>query len=477
MCLIDSMIDNTTLANNSPPHCGRTVARVGSATGFVGGIVLLLLVGCGNVPDNEYKPPPPPPVTVAHPLEHPVVEYLEENGETEAVNRAEVRARVRGFLKEPMFVPGQRVKKDDELFLIQPEEYEAAVNSASARLAAAAAAIDVAKSQVGLAQVELKRSEDEFNRYAALLKQEAATQAQYDQADAAYKSAQANVAAADANVKAAEAERQQADADLEQAELDFSYTTVKAPIDGRVTKTEVKEGNLVENGDLLATVVDQEQIYANFNISDRALLRLLQAAVEESGGEPREEDRYRGRPAQLRRELDEGYPFTGALDYVDQEGVDQETGTFSVRAVFENPDDLILPGLFVRIRVPLVEPEKAENALLIPEKALLRDQMGSYVLLVNDSNEVERRNVTSGQTIAGMVVVEEGLSVEDLVLLEGGQKARPGTEVEPTTEPLGVPAGLSDHGSSSDDSGPAGADTNDAGDGSDPASTDSGSLD
>ena len=430
----------------------------------------VLLVGCGKVPDNKYEPPPPPKVTVAHPLEHPVIDYLEENGETEAVDRAEVRARVRGFLQEANFKPGQRVTQGDELFLIQPEEYEAAVNSASASLSAATAAIDVANSQVGLAEVEVTRAELEYNRFKALLAQEAATQAQFDQADAAYKSAQANLAAATANVKAAEADRDQADANLKQAELDLGYTLVKAPIDGRITKTEIKLGNLVENGDLLATIVDREQIYANFNISDRALLRLQQARMAEAKQEPEQEDRYRGQPAQMRRELDQGYPFTGALDYVDQEGVDQQTGTFGVRAVFENPDDLILPGLFVRVRVPLVEPEEAEKALLIPETALQRDQQGSFVLLVDKSDQVERRNVTPGQTLEGMVVIEEGLAVDDRVLLDGGQRARPGTDVVPTLETLQVTPGLSHQDSSSDSPETVAPDATDAGDSSDTVS-------
>jgi RND family efflux transporter MFP subunit len=171
--------------------------------------------------------------------------------------------------------------------------------------------------------------------------------------------------------------------------------------------------------------------------------------------------------------LDQGYPFTGALDYVDQEGVDQETGTFGVRAVFENPDGLILPGLFVRVRVPLVEPENAENALLIPEKALLRDQQGSFVLLCDQANQVERRNVTAGQRIAGMVVIEEGLSLEDLILLEGGQRARPGTEVQPTTETLEVPPGLSDQALSPDSPDPVAPDAEAASGASDAESANS----
>ncbi len=412
------------------PHANRGPSLQAGSLRFVQSMLLLSasLAGCGTgVPDNSYQAPPPPEVTVAHPLQKTVTIYIEENGETEVVEQADVRARVRGILEEIKFVPGQTVKQDDVLYVIQRSEYQAALNSAKAQLAAAEAAIEVATAQTGVVDVELTRAEAEFVRYKGMLEKGAATQSQFDTVLAARDGVSANREASLASVTAAKADRDKAQANLDQAQLDFEYTLVKAPISGRITKTDIKRGNLVENGSLLATIVGQDRVYANFNVSDRAVLRLQKAARER--GETRDEDRYRDMPAYLQRESDEGFPFVGKLDYVDQEGVDQATGTFAIRAVFDDPEGLILPGLFVRVRVPV---SKLDDALLIPEQALSRDQRGTYVLVVNAEQKIERRDVTPGQTDDGMVAIETGLQAEDLVLIEGGQRARPGVVVNPS---------------------------------------------
>lgn len=408
----------------------RTILRIGTV--LVGS---WLLAGCGfGPPDNTYQPPPPPKVTVAKPVQQAVTLYVEENGETEVVERAEVRARVRGFLQEIKFEPGQEVQEEDVLYVIEQSEYQAALNSANAQFESAGAAMQVAEAQVGVVNVELTRAELDFKRFEALLAKDAATKSQYDVALAARDAAQATLAAATAQAAAAKADRDRAAADVERAQLDLDYTLVKAPISGRITKTELKRGNLIENGTLLATVVDRRRMYANFNLNDRALLRLQQAT--HAAGEKADE-RYRQAPVFLRRELDEGYPFEGQLNYVDQEGVDQATGTFALRAIFENPDGRILPGLFVRVRVPI---GRREGALLVPERGVFRDQTGSFVLTVDADNKVERRPVSTGPSYDGMVVLESGISPDERVLLDGGQRARPGIEVDPTEVTLpGIP--------------------------------------
>ena len=178
-------------------------------------VAVALLHGCGaRVPDNAYQSPPPPEVSVAAPLQLTVTQFIEENGETEVVERAEVRGRVRGFLNAINFEPGQLVSKGDVLYEIQRDEYEATVNSAQASLTSAEAAIDVAEAQVGVAQVELSRARKEFVRYEGLLAQEATTQKQFDQAQADLDAAKANVTSAESTVKAAQAERGRAAADL-----------------------------------------------------------------------------------------------------------------------------------------------------------------------------------------------------------------------------------------------------------------------
>ncbi|REJ88736.1 MAG: efflux RND transporter periplasmic adaptor subunit [Planctomycetota bacterium] len=424
----------------------RLYGRNGAAT-----LVVVLLTGC-TAAQNEYQPPPPPPVTVAKPVQRSVPVYIEENGETEVVERAEVRARVTGFLKEVNFEPGDQVAKDVSLYIIEPDQYEATKNAAAAAVEAAQAAIEVAQAQVGTLEVELERARKDYERQENLKQQDATTQQAYDAAVAAFKASQANVEAAKANVQAANSDRNQAKQDLAQAELNLGYTAVTAPISGRITKTEVKVGNLVQEGTHLATIVNRSRIYANFNLSDREVLVLKEAAVDERKEqgveEPPDLSQIRVR---LHREIDAGFPFEGHLDYIDQEGVDQATGTLSLRAVFDNPDDRLLPGLFVRVRVKI---DEIENAVLIPELALARDQQGAYVQVLDQTGKLARRGVVTGPSIDAtppdgesstedgggspfgkvlrMVVIEEGVDLDDRVVIAGGFGIRPGAEVDPT---------------------------------------------
>lgn len=409
---------------------------------------MVFSAGCGRA-ENEYQPPPPPEVTVASPVLRTVPVYIEENGETEAVERAEVRARVTGFLKEIEFEPAAKVTAGEDLYHIEPDQYEAARNAAAAALEAAEAAILVADAQVGTLKVEEERANREFERQKTLLAEDATTQQQYDTAEAAWKAAQAQVTAAEASAAAATADRNQAQQTLAQADLDLGYTTVTAPISGNITTTEVKVGNLVQEGTHLATIVNRKRIYANFSVSDREVLRLQQAGIERRRGEGIEEPPdFSTFRAELQREIDTGFPFVGHLDYIDQEGVEQATGTFAVRAVFENPDEVILPGLFVRVRVPIAE---QENAVLIPEVAVSRDPQGRYVQVLDADNKLERRYIVMGQVVQAtmpeesggetrrvvrMAVVDQGLSPDDKVVIGGGINVRPGVVVAPTETSL-----------------------------------------
>src|SRR6056297_1309333 len=241
------------------------------------------IAGCGG-PSNDYVPPPPPDVTVMSPVSHSVTEFIEENGETEAVERAEVRSRVRGFVEAIEFDPGQTVDRATPLYQIEDDEYRASVESAKAELASADAAIAVADSEVKAVATEVNRSRRELARQESLLARQATSQAELDRAVAAKESAEASLAAAESAVKAAQARRQQAAANLSQAELKLSYTVVKAPIAGRVTKTDIKLGNLVDNGTELAAVVNDSRIYANFSVSDRQLLAFRESAGDAERG-------------------------------------------------------------------------------------------------------------------------------------------------------------------------------------------------
>ncbi len=397
---------------------------------FLTAIAIFVFHGCGvGPPDNSYQPPPPPEVNVSRPVVQTVTQFIEENGETEAVERAEVRARVQGVLQEIRFQPGDEVKKDDVLYVIERTEFEAAVRAAEASVAGAKAALQVANAQVEIATVEITRAGLDYKRFKDLFDKGAGTEQELDESKAAHDASIVKKEGMLANVETAKAEQQKAEANLAQVQLDLDYTTVKAPISGVVSKTEVTVGNLAENGTLLTSVVDRTRMYANFNISDREALRLQEA--RRAKGDPdqqKDKDRLRTTSAFLRRENDSGFPFEGLLEYIDQEGIDQSTGTLAIRCVFENPDDLLMPGLFVHVRVPV---GTLKDALLIPERALFRDQAGSFVLAVNSEKKIEKKPVSIGQTYDGMIVVKDGLGAEDMIVLEGSQRARPGVEVTP----------------------------------------------
>ena len=241
--------------------------------------------------------------------------------------------------------------------------------------------------------------------------------------------------------------KQQADAALRQAQLDLDYTDVHAVIDGRITKSNVKVGNLVDNGSELATIVDGDQIFANFSVSDRAVLRIM-SARETAGLDQKDpkEPFWRKLPVYLAREGDKGYPFEGNVNDVDQAGVDSATGTLGIRGVFDNSERLLLPGLFVTLRVPVAD---AVNSLVIPERAVLRDQQGTYVLAVGDDDVLSRVPIDLGQTVGGWAILLGGVEPTTRVIVDGLQFSRPGGKVVPNQANFEVDAkmlirGLSD---------------------------------
>lgn len=393
------------------------------------------VAGCSSS-ENEYVPPPPPEVTVAHPVQLPVTPFLEENGVIEAVEEAEVRARVRGFVEQINFEPAQDVKQGDVLYQIESDQYEAEAKSAEAAVAAAEASISVANALIKTAEAEVKKTEQNLGREKSLLEQNASSQRELDAAVAAFDAATAAMESAKANVEAATAEKGRMVASLAQAQLDLNYTKVQSPITGRISITDVKTGNLVENGGQLATVVNRDQVFANFSISDRAMLRFMKNEVARlKPGETLKEPDWRKIPAFLRRESDEGFPFEGVLNYVDQEGIDADTGTLGIRAEFENRAGRLYPGLFVTVRMPTGEPSEA---MLIPEYAIGRDQRGLYALIVNAEQKVERVAVSIGRNINGWSVVESGLTQDSRVVVDGIQRARPGLKVAAIDKQLEV---------------------------------------
>jgi RND family efflux transporter MFP subunit len=388
-------------------------------------VVAASMLGCGTS-GNEYVEPPPPEVTYALPIQAPITPFTDEIGLTEAANEAEVRSRVRGFLKSVEFQPGEEVKQGDLLYTIEKDQYQAAYDSAQAAVQTAEAAIGVAQASVKIADAEKLRANQDLDREKRLKEQNASSQAEYDAAVAGAAAAEAKLEAATADVESAKAEKARAEAAFEQAKLDLLYTDVRAEIDGRITKSNFKVGNLVENGSHLATIVDDREIFANFSVSDRAVLRIME--VRREAGISPEGSPWRGMPVFMAREGDQGYPFEGKLDDVDQAGVDADTGTLALRATFDNPSSELLPGLFVSLRVPAAN---AVESLLVPARAVLRDQEGPYVLTIDGENKIDRARINLGQSVSGWAIVLGGIDPSTRVVVDGIQFARPGGTVVP----------------------------------------------
>jgi membrane fusion protein (multidrug efflux system) len=362
-------------------------------------VLLLLGLAAGCEPNNAYVPPPPPVVTVSTPERRPVTTYMEHTGTTQAIETVDLRARVKGFLESIHFTPGESVKQGALLFVIDPKPFQAKVDQAAADLTSKEA-------QLVSAESEFKRSTQLYQRKVISDEEMIKTRANRDAAKAAVEAAKAT---------------------LEQANLDLGYTRVTAPISGRIGRNLVDVGNLVGDGQatLLATIVKDDPIYAYMNVSEAHLLMYRKMVREGKRVD------YRAKPIRLDLGLanEEGFPHEGRLDYADP-AIDPNTGTITARGVFPNPDGAMIPGLFVRIRVPL---EEHKDALLVDERALGADQTGSYVLVVNEKkgNEVERRSIKVGAKDGDMRVIEGDVGSNDLVIINGLQRARPGAKVNP----------------------------------------------
>ena len=355
-----------------------------------------LLAGCGQ--KNTYVAPPPPKVTVATPVQRAVTHFLEATGTTAAVNSADLVARVSGFVQAIKYNDGDFVKKGTVLFIIEQEPYALKVEQAKASEASASAS--------------LRNAQTNYTRQADLVKSGSTTQAKLDDATTSRDSAQASL--------------DQSVANLKQAQIDYSYTSVAAPFDGIVTARKVSVGAYVGSGgspSVLATIVQTDPIYVNFNINERDVLR-IRAEIRKRGLSQEELKKV---PVDVGLQTDEGYPHVGHLDYASPT-VDTSTGTLSARGVLENPKRVMLPGMFVRVRVPTNVEQKA---LLVPDVALGNDQSGRYVLVVNKDNVVEQRTVTVGTREGTLRVIEKGVKPDDHVIVAGLLRAIPGQKVEP----------------------------------------------
>jgi RND family efflux transporter MFP subunit len=372
----------------------RRVVVALMAIGMVG-----VAVGCrDNSSGSTASQPAVTTVTVAKPVTQTVTDYLTFTGNTAATDSVTLVARVEGYLEKVHFTDGTRVKKDDLLFTIQQDQYKAQLQQAEAQVAAQKAALWHAKT--------------ELDRYTSLVKEDAATQTEVDHWHYQRDSAAASLLAAQAQV--------------ELAKLNLSYTLVRAPFDGRIGRHLVNPGNVVGamgQQTALAEIDQIDPLYVYFTINERDLLRVIERMKRTSATSLEE----RHIPVYFGLSNEEGYPHEGHLDFA-AISVAPTTGTLQVRGIFTNPDLSVLPGLFVRVRVPALQ---QRNALLVPGDAVSFDQQGEYLLTVNDKNVVERRGVKAGPQVGELLVIDDGLKPDDLVIVEGLLQAIPGREVNP----------------------------------------------
>lgn len=404
-----------------------------------GAILLMLLPAACAKKEPPPVAPPPPGVVVAPAVQEDVPVYIESVAQTVAEDTVDIRARVAGVLMTQQFEEGKRVTKGTVLFTIDPQEYEAALLAAKARLAKAEADLKLAKEQVTVraaeaaveqATAKLRKATEDVNRLTPLAAADAVPEQDLDTAKAALDVAKADLDAAQANLVNAKlmeevgvlvttAAVEGAKADVAQAELDLSYCTITSPIDGLVGRGLVSTGNLVGRGEstLLATVSTVDPIRASFTISEQEYLRLGKAGKE------------KGDPAPFHLTLADGtaYPHEGKFIVAERE-VDIRTGTLVVEARFPNPDGLLRPGQFGRVKVVV---ETIKGAVVVPMRAVMEQQSSRIVYVVKEDKTVEMRAVKLGERFGDGVVVHDGVKAGERVIVEGMMKTRPGQPVVP----------------------------------------------
>ncbi|MDA8231180.1 MAG: efflux RND transporter periplasmic adaptor subunit [Magnetospirillum sp.] len=365
-----------------------------------------LLTGCGERHKQAAQQPPRTTVVVVPAEERAVRPSERFTGRVEALDEVHLIARVQGFLEQRLFTEGSEVKRDQLLFVLQREPFLAEVEEREA---------DVAR-----AQAESRNADIQFRRGQELLRTGNIPKAEVDRREAAYLVTLAAI--------------KQAQAALDIARINLGYTEIRAPIDGYIGKSRFSEGALVgPEAPPLATIVATKQVYATFPVSERQLLEVRKKAEREG---------HQG--AVVRLHLADGslYPQPGTVDFIAPRA-DPGTDTVDVRAIFPNPDGILVPGQFANVVVETAQPVAS---LVVPQSALQIDQAGAYVMVVDSAGKVEMRRVTTGALEQSDITVTQGLKPGDKVIVEGVQKVRPGQEVQVSELPAQTPPALSPEG-------------------------------
>lgn len=338
----------------------------------------------------------PPEVTVAQALSRKVSDSAEFTGRLQAVNTVQVQPRVGGFVESVHFQEGALVHKGELLFQLDARPYQAEVDRLSANQAQARA--------------ELNLAETNQHRAAMLLAQHAIAQQDADRQDTAEQSARAQLGSATAALAA--------------ARLKLDFTQVRSPIDGRISNARVTPGNLVTSNDVLTSVVSVNPVYVYFDVDEQTWLKLdhLRAAAKRAGRSARIE-------ASMGLADESGHPHPGRLDFVDNQ-LHSSSGTIRLRAVFDNADGLYTPGLYARVQL---QSGAARPRVLVDDRAIGTDLGNQFVYVVDAQHKVQYRKVSTGPLFHGLRVIDSGLGPHDIVVVNGLQRVRPGTEVNPQT--------------------------------------------
>jgi RND family efflux transporter MFP subunit len=376
------------------PH--RTIGQGGAAIRRAAFAVAAtgILSACEQ---NTFVPPPPPKVDVAVPVQRSFTRYLEATGNTAPIKNVDLVARVQGFLQSINYKDGAFVKEGTPLFTIEPDTYKLKLEQAQAAESGA--------------QASLRQAEADFKRQQELVQRQAVSQATLDTSTSTRDNAQANLLQAQVNTKI--------------AAVNYGYTNVAAPFDGVVSAHLASVGELVgaSSPTQLATIVALDPIWVNFNVNEQDVLRIRTEARRRG----MTADDLRQLPIEVGLQTETGFPHKGRLDYA-AVTLNQSTGTLPVRGVLPNSDRALLPGFFVRVRVPI---DQEQNGLFVPDVALGSDQAGRYLLVVNGENIVEQRKVRVGPLEGELRVIEEGLKADDRVVTAGLLRAIPGQKVDP----------------------------------------------
>jgi len=371
-------------------------------------------LGCGSGDQKAAPTPPKPPTVVVLPVAASTVPiYSEYVGRTDANTTVEIRARVQGVLASAHFAEGTFIRKGQLLFNIDPSEYTAKVDAAKAQL-------QQAESNLAAATAELGKRKQDVARLTPLAAERAVPAQDLDTANAARDVAAANVAQSEAAIAGAKAA-------LRADELDLGYTTIRSPIDGIVGRQTISTDNLVGRGDntLLTTVSNVNPILVDFSITEKVYLEI-------------QKDRLAGKNRNVSQDVqllladDSVFPYKGKISVVER-AVDPTTGTIVVQSKFPNPQNLIRPGQFGRVRVLL---DERPNTVTIPQKAVQELQGVQTVLVVDDNNKTELRTVEIGERVGANFVVRSGLKAGERIVVEGLQKVRPGMVVSPQAQAI-----------------------------------------